>query len=102
MSVNDGAADRKAQAGASNLIGSATKVLVENSTLLPRRKTGPTIEYFDFNRVGAAPSNHLHRAALRRVLESILDQVDEHLLHQHIVDCNHWQIRRNIRQDSPS
>src|SRR5262245_11186616 len=77
--ADDAAADGEAEPGAAHRRARVAPVeLFEDEPLLARREAGPAVGDLDRHRGAHVLGAHLDRAPGRRVLERVVDQVDQH------------------------
>src|SRR5262245_35221577 len=97
MRFNDRPADRKAQPSATNVVRPSPEKPVEHTKLLPFRNTRPAVTHIDLHRVIIADDFYFNRRIWRRVLQRILDEVDEDLFQKHFVDRCQWNVGSKSR-----
>src|SRR5262245_62697274 len=92
VGLDDGAADRESQSRPASLGPRASVELFEDAILLARGQAGPPISNLHDGLALLGPSAHVDLRARRRVLGRVLEQVDEHLLEQHLVHGNEPEV----------
>ena len=73
--------------------------LLEDAPLLARRQPRAAIGDLDQHGAAGVRRRHLDRAPGRRVLERVVEQVDQHLLDQHVVHRHERQLGRHAGGD---
>src|SRR6267378_5871382 len=97
VGLDDGAADREPEPGAAARAHAVE--LLEDLALLAGRQPRPAVGDVHDDLVALATGLHVDRLAAGRVLRRVLEQVDEHLLHQQAVDVHGWQVLGQPRGD---
>src|SRR5437868_9827909 len=85
---DDLARDEQAETGAADSAGHRCVQpveLLEDPLLLGRRNPGPFVAHVDADARGFVAHGHVYAVRLERVLDRILDEVDEHLAQQRLV-----------------
>ena len=96
MCLHDGLADRQSQANPRDTrFVTATHKLLEHPLAQVGRHTRPMVTHANFHGGRQRHGRDFHRAAVRRVLDNVFQQVMQHQLDQHPVEL---QQRQGVRQ----
>src|SRR5215510_13281405 len=98
--LDDALCDCEAEAGAAAAGGDAVELL-EDLVFLSSREPRTVIRDLYGDGLPGRGSQDANGAAARSVLDRVVEQVDQHLLDQHVVDWNERQIGRYVRVHAP-
>src|SRR5438093_9195226 len=94
---DDALTDREAEPGAPAAGRQAAVELLEDLVLLATGQPRAVVGDLDGDRAVGRRRDDRDRASRRGVLEGIVEEVDQHLLDEHVVDRDQRQIRRDVR-----
>ena len=96
MRLDEPLADGEAQSGAGPLpVAAADAIeLVEDALEIVDRHARTFVAHLDDDAPVVAPAGDLDRRAGGRILRGVVEQIDQHLLHQHEVEREHRQVAR--------
>src|SRR5437879_2164423 len=101
MRLDDALADREAEPGAPAAAGLPTVKLLEDLVLLAPGQPRAAVGDLDGDGAVRRGRDDPDRTFGRRVLDRVVEEVDQHLLDEHVVDRHERQIRWDVRRDAP-
>jgi hypothetical protein len=100
VSLDDALRDRETEPCAA-AAGRAAIKLLEHLVFVAARQAGTVVGDLDRDRLVGRRGEDADRAGARRVLDRVVQQIDQHLLDQHVVNRHQRQILWNLRVHAP-
>src|SRR2546422_11275623 len=94
--LDDALADREAEPGAPAAVGPPAVELLEDLVLLPAGQPRAAVGDLDGHGAVRRGRDDPDRTFGRSVLDRVVEEVDQHLLDEHVVDRHEWQIRWDV------